>query len=324
MAHLTPMSQPDLPRLLSPFLPQASLSPRQLRQVSDYLALLLKWNAKINLTSVRQPEAIITRHFGESFFLAAQLFPDTNLCRPEPGPANDSGPREGPAVPPPAALDPSTAVGSYQGTASAAPKAARFDLSSRAKREEAQRPNAQSRDLGFPSQPATSHQRPAPSHALDLGSGAGFPGLPLAIYAPQVRLTLVESQAKKAAFLREVVRALTLTNVNVFHGRAESLLPSPPARRKSSPAGSSAPVAADLVSLRAVERFADSLPLAARLLAPAGRLALLIGAAQAAVARKLLPEFTWQPAIPIPLSDRRILLVGSRDRTFAATNQVGQ
>ena len=56
---------------------------------------------------------------------------------------------------------------------------------------------------------------------IDVGSGAGFPGLPMAILAPTVQVTLIESQQKKVAFLREVVRALELKNVSVYAGRAE-------------------------------------------------------------------------------------------------------
>jgi 16S rRNA (guanine527-N7)-methyltransferase len=64
-------------------------------------------------------------------------------------------------------------------------------------------------------------------HIADIGSGAGFPGLPLAIANPGRRYTLVESTGKKAGFLRHVVEKLALENVEVFHGRAEALKPRP-------------------------------------------------------------------------------------------------
>ncbi len=48
----------------------AVLSPSQLRQISTYIDILLRWNARINLTAVRQPDQIVTRHFGESLFAA--------------------------------------------------------------------------------------------------------------------------------------------------------------------------------------------------------------------------------------------------------------
>lgn len=62
----------------------------------------------------------------------------------------------------------------------------------------------------------------------DIGSGAGFPGLPLAIADPGRRYTLIESTGKKAGFLHHVVAKLGLENVAVFHGRAEALKPRPP------------------------------------------------------------------------------------------------
>lgn len=167
--------------------------------------------------------------------------------------------------------------------------------------------------------------------AFDVGSGAGFPGLPLKIFCPGVRLTLIESQHKKAAFLKEVIRALRLENTDVFTGRAEDY----------PEAGTG-----DLVTLRAVEHFERILPIAARLLRRANmgvagaphlpvvgrcgrvdgiprapdsagdsgspRLAVLIGAAQAAVARQLQPDLHWSPAVPIPQSSARIVLVGAR------------
>jgi 16S rRNA (guanine527-N7)-methyltransferase len=62
----------------------------------------------------------------------------------------------------------------------------------------------------------------------DVGSGAGFPGLPLAIADPGRRYTLVESTGKKVKFLRHVAEKLNLPNVDVVHGRAESYEPHRP------------------------------------------------------------------------------------------------
>lgn len=194
--------------ILSPYY---SPTEHQLAQLRAYLDLLVRWNAKTNLTAVRDPQEIVTRHFGESLFAAAHLLPSD-----------------------------STAT------------------------------------------------------VADLGSGAGFPGLPLKIHAPAVALTLIESQNKKATFLKEVARHLALGNVNVNSARAETIS-----------------LQADLVTLRAVEKFADVLPVAARMVAPAGRLALLIGTAQAETARATLPHYTWSAPVPIPRSDARCLLVGA-------------
>src|SRR5438105_14768212 len=70
------MQLPQTASLLAPFLPPSGLSQSQLQNVSNHLDLLLQWNSKINLTSVRSAEEIVTRHFGESFFLAHTLFPN--------------------------------------------------------------------------------------------------------------------------------------------------------------------------------------------------------------------------------------------------------
>src|SRR5882724_8441726 len=66
--------------LLHPFI-ERTLPELQLQQISMYIDLLLRWNARINLTAVRDPDEIVTRHFGESFFLARHLFPETSVAR---------------------------------------------------------------------------------------------------------------------------------------------------------------------------------------------------------------------------------------------------
>ena len=67
------MDEEKIRQLLAPFLGEVPLSSEQLSQVSMHLDLLLKWNSKMNLTAVRKPEEIITRHFGESFHAAQKL-----------------------------------------------------------------------------------------------------------------------------------------------------------------------------------------------------------------------------------------------------------
>jgi 16S rRNA (guanine527-N7)-methyltransferase len=202
----------------------AVLSPALLQDISTYIDILLRWNARINLTAVRDPDAIVTRHFGESLFAARHLLP-------------------------------------------------------------------RSSPLGSKSSVVKDSQSIA-----DVGSGAGFPGLPMKLWAPHLSLTLVESNHKKATFLREVTRALRLTDVNIQNRRAENL------------AGNTF----DVVTLRAVERFETVLPIAASLVAPAGRLALLIGASQRGPAQASIPQFLWSEQIPIPGSSARILLTGRR------------
>ena len=58
---------------------------------------------------------------------------------------------------------------------------------------------------------------------LDVGSGAGFPGIPLAIVEPTLKIILLESNGKRVSFLREVVNDLDLKNVDIIQGRSEDL-----------------------------------------------------------------------------------------------------
>ena len=58
---------------------------------------------------------------------------------------------------------------------------------------------------------------------LDVGSGAGFPGIPLAIVEPSLKVTLLESNGKRVSFLKEVVRVLDLKNIDIIQGRVEEL-----------------------------------------------------------------------------------------------------
>ncbi len=202
------MEQARISELLRPYLGGKELGPDQLVEISIYIDLLTKWNAKMNLTAVRDPEEIVRRHFGESLFAAR------NLVEP-------------------------------QSTITAA----------------------------------------------DVGSGAGFPGIPIKIYAPEVQMTLIEAHGKKATFLREVIRSLKLTNVTVLQDRAEKWKQT-----------------AELILLRAVEKFEVVLPVAATLADTGGRLALLIGEPQLPLAKELLPG-QWLDPLPIPESSRRVLQI---------------
>jgi 16S rRNA (guanine527-N7)-methyltransferase len=64
---------------------------------------------------------------------------------------------------------------------------------------------------------------PPNGHVLDVGSGAGFPGLPLAIASPTLSVTLLEPRRKRVNFLKEVIRKAKLTNIHVYEGRIEEL-----------------------------------------------------------------------------------------------------
>jgi 16S rRNA (guanine527-N7)-methyltransferase len=205
--------------LLRPFL-EEPLSPSQLEQVSIYIDTLLRWNARINLTALRSPEEIVTRHFGESFFLARHLFPHKE------------------------------------------------DSTGKGRR------------------------------VLDIGSGAGFPGLPLKIWNQDMNLTMIESNHKKATFLREVVRTLGLDNVVVRTDRAEELGSDPGFPRS------------DFVTFRAVENFEKILNLAVTFLVPGGRLALLLGASQSGSLMEV-SGVVWERSILVPQSLSRILAIGA-------------
>lgn len=71
-----------------------------------------------------------------------------------------------------------------------------------------------------------------PNHLIDIGTGAGFPGIPLKILYPGLKLTLVESVGKKAMFCQHMVRVLALEHVDVIQARAEDLGQKPEHREK--------------------------------------------------------------------------------------------
>lgn len=130
---------------------------------------------------------------------------------------------------------------------------------------------------------------------LDFGSGAGLPGIPIAICRPEIRVTLAESQSNKAAFLEEALRVLQVEG-EVWHGRVESM----PATQTF-----------DAVSLRAVERMKDAIGLAA----PRARtwLAWMTSwSASAAGGPSPAEGFSWSEPDCLPHSEQRILLLGQR------------
>jgi 16S rRNA (guanine527-N7)-methyltransferase len=97
---------------------------------------------------------------------------------------------------------------------------------------------------------------------FDIGSGGGSPAIPLKIVHPRAELTMVESRARKAAFLREAVRALGLSNVEIENLRFEDL------------AGRVRPHTIDLVSMRAVRNAPPLLIAIHRVVSPNGRVFL--------------------------------------------------
>jgi 16S rRNA (guanine527-N7)-methyltransferase len=189
-----------------------------------YLALLQKWNARTNLTAIRDEEGILSRHFVESILCAHKL-PENIVS------------------------------------------------------------------------------------LLDFGSGAGFPGLPIALIRKEISVTLAESQNKKAAFLREAVRTLDL-NTKVHSARAETLI-----------------LKFDCVTLRAVDNMAQAIPAAIQLLSPAGWLAIMTTIedtpsiqSQANQSANPFSNLTWRPIQPIPESTNRTLLLGQRSEITIQPN----
>ena len=259
------MDPAHIAALLEPFL-NRPLLPTQLDQISTYIDLLLRWNTRINLTAIRDPEQIVPRHFGESLFMARHLFPAGTIRT---GDARTEG-------------APITAPYAMSGNSIPAEDCLEFE--------------ARGSKL---------------IHVVDLGSGAGFPALPIKIWAPHIHLTMIESNQKKATFLREVSRTLTLTNVDVIPDRAESV-----AARLPSPAGAAKPEhedkdtfqPAEVVTFRAVERFNQILPTAKRFLAPNARLAVLITEAQLKQLEALIP-INWSTE-HVPWSCNGLLAIG--------------
>ena len=181
---------------------------------SRYLALLLRWNAKVNLTAIRDEGGILQRHFVESIACALAL---------------------------PAGIE----------------------------------------------------------TLLDLGSGAGFPGLAIALCRPEIAVTLAESQGKKAAFLSEAVRVLEVGpggRVRVHGGRAELLK-----------------TQFDCVTLRAVDRMGVAVRAGAMLVRVGGWLAPMTTFGEAAVLKDVMgPEFVWSEPVGLPGGVSRVLALGRR------------
>jgi 16S rRNA (guanine527-N7)-methyltransferase len=137
----------------------------------------------------------------------------------------------------------------------------------------------------------------------DIGSGAGFPGIPLKIARPEIELFLVESNIKKGTFLAEAVRELELVNARVLISRYEEL------------SEELAPL--DYVCSRAVGEFGPFLEWAASDRLSARRTLLWIGGRDIDEVRKS-SHWEWQEPILVPQSLRRCLLVGTKKAAEAS------
>ena len=216
-------SGPEIRRLLRTVASQLGLvlSDLQIQQLATHFALLLHWNRKINLTSIRRPEEIAVRHFEESLYLVKVMA--------------------------------QVGTGLPAGTESGL--------------------------------------------LVDVGSGAGFPGLPIKIACPAMSAVLLEPTLKKIAFLKEVIRQCRLDGIEARAERLEQAARGDLAGRAS------------LVTLRAVALTPELLADLKRLLAPSGRLALFLGE-QDALTLAASGEMQWDSPAPIPHSERRVILIG--------------
>jgi 16S rRNA (guanine527-N7)-methyltransferase len=137
----------------------------------------------------------------------------------------------------------------------------------------------------------------AEGRLADVGSGGGFPGLPLKILRPDLQVFLVESNVKKATFLAEVVRELELVNISVLVSRYEEL------------SEELAPL--DVVCSRAVGEFGAFLKWAGSERIAAGQVVLWIGGRDLDEVRQN-SGWEWREPIAVPRSLQRLLLVGTR------------
>jgi 16S rRNA (guanine527-N7)-methyltransferase len=182
----------------------------------NYFLLLLRWNARINLTAIRSEEEILRRHFVESIACARALPAEVETL-------------------------------------------------------------------------------------LDFGSGAGFPGIPIALCRPEIAVTLAESQGKKAAFLSEAVRVAGV-GAKIHSGRAEALH-----------------AEFDCVTLRAVDKMDRAVQTAARLVRPGGWLALMTtGAEEIKLQAAAGPEFSWSQAVELRGGGDRVVALGKREISLPA------
>jgi len=213
------MSATSIELRLNALLAEAGLETLNVETASQfevYLSLFLRWNARINLSSIRNEERVLSLHLVESIALTRAL----------------------------------------------------------------------------PGGVAT---------LLDFGSGAGLPGIPIAICRPEIAVTLAESQNKKAAFLQEAIRELGIS-AKVHAGRAEALR-----------------TEFDCVVLRAVDKMPKAVAAAVKLVGPGGWLALMTTGTELEKLKAAAgPEFSWPQLLPLPDSSDRLLALAARGSGFTS------
>lgn len=198
------LSPEQIKELLRPYVTgSAAVAAGMYEKLAEYLDLILKWNLRVNLTAIREPENIVHRHFGESLFAGFQIGETDSL--------------------------------------------------------------------------------------LDFGSGAGFPGIPIQLLRPKLRVTLAEARGRKAAFLREAVRVLEL-KTEIWAARVETL---PPEQRF------------DTVALRAVDEMDAAVAEAVR----RARRQIVILGTRGASYRTLSENFRLEQPISLPNSAEAVIWV---------------
>ena len=132
----------------------------------------------------------------------------------------------------------------------------------------------------------------------DVGTGAGFPGIPLKMICPKLQVTLIESNLKKCAFLAEAIRTLNLDGIKVVQNRMEDLI--------------SPECVFDFVAARAIGHTQELLRFAGKFLSSSGKVILWLGDGDTSLISSKFTHWRWSPSKRIPFSDRRSLLVGER------------
>lgn len=128
----------------------------------------------------------------------------------------------------------------------------------------------------------------------DVGSGAGFPGIPLSLIRPKLEVGLIEPNLKKSVFLSEVKRELGLDNVEVLRGRMEAY----------------AGPTFDVVASRAVGHVDALLAFGGRNLKSGGRIQFWMGSNDAKELATKHRAWRWSEAVLIPNSERRCIIWG--------------
>jgi 16S rRNA (guanine527-N7)-methyltransferase len=144
---------------------------------------------------------------------------------------------------------------------------------------------------------AARHLTRRDGHLADIGSGAGFPGLALKLICPALKVALIEANQKKSAFLAEVARALSITDVLIVRKRVEEIDP--------------ASIASNYATIRAVGGLPEMVGWCHKALREGGRILLWTGREDAEAVQKF-PGWAWLDASRIPCSEGRFLVVGDK------------